>query len=334
MFEMRNTTLGFNVSNKKQERAVSAMVSSSNFLKQSPKIQSGKYRQELSGKGEDKLFSLLDIPIQKVARSFKMPVQYERPQSVCPQSKPEEKENTDPIKKVTERNIRTAIGGARPDHNDNIIEYFPPHASNSRLSRTSHSFRENSKTPSAKEIRQNMDKSDIFFLKKDKTENYQTRHEFNNNRNQTKYMNSDIFMLKNDKDNLDKCGERFLFKKIGNVYDTSTKSNSEWKDKNMYQNLLGHSSRSYHLLNPDVRNISKTKQEIINEANGYNPIYRQKSLCEFIDLNRVGVPNPNKVYLNAAKTSRNPFGRNTNICASYYDIHGQYRNLSEKPFIK
>jgi hypothetical protein len=327
MYEMRNTTLGFNVSNIKQERAVSAVVSSSNFLKQSPKIHSGKYRQ-VAGNNEEKLFSLLDIPIQKTARSLKMPIQYERPQSVCL------KEDNNTFNKVTERNIKTAIGRSLPVNQ--VYMNYPPHALNTRLSKTSHSNRENSKTSSAREIKQTMDKSDIFFLNKNESrkENFAMKHDNFNQRNQTKNSNSDIFMLKNDNDNLNKCGEKYLFKTINNVYDTSTRSNSEWKDKNIYDNLLNHSSRTYHMLNPDIKNISKTKQDIMNEATSYNPIYRQKSLCEFIDLNRVGVPNPNKAYLNAAKTSKNPFARNTNICAAYNDIYGGYRNLCDKPFDK
>ena len=168
----------------------------------------------------------------------------------------------------------------------------------------------------------------------EKSENFNTIRDHYNSKNQVKHTDSDLFMIKNDKTSFDKSGEKYLFKSINNKYDITTNSNSEWKDKNMYKNFIGYTSIQYDILNPGNKSISKTKEIIYNEANGFNPVNRQKSLCEFIDLNRVGVPNPNKVFLNAANSSKNAFCRNSNICSTFLDMHNKCKDISERPFVK
>ena len=77
----------------------------------------------------------------------------------------------------------------------------------------------------------------------------------------------------------------------------------------------------------------KTKEEIYQEHNG-SPANRQKALCEYIDLNRVACPNPNKEYLKAFNASNTAFNKSSNICANYQDLHKMYGSLCEKPFVK
>src|SRR5690606_3422165 len=96
--------------------------------KQSPKSQSGKFRNtEYKG---DKLFSLLDIPVSKVARSIKMPVQYLRPEEkkqtvstiepeVCNSAR-ETRPIQEPLYKMTERNIKTANSTVKSLHNEKV----------------------------------------------------------------------------------------------------------------------------------------------------------------------------------------------------------------------
>jgi hypothetical protein len=331
------------------QRASSAQPGYTYFLsKQSPKLGRGSLR-----KNDDsfkKLFSLLDIPASKVARSLKMPLQYERPDNInhtieSADSFKEQMSKTNGFdsifnsKAILERNIKTASNSIRPNYNEKVMVQYPPHASNLRISKTSQSqrnFADNLPGQNVKEIKKKMQDSDVFFLKKTnaKVDNFNTLKDWYNNKDQTIYNDSDIFLRKDDALSRSKSGEKYFFKKKEKLYDTTCKSNSEWIDKNLYQTLLGHSSRDYHILNPGIKHISKTRQDIINDTATYNPIYRQKSLCEFIDLNRVGVPNPNKEFLKAFRTSKNAFCKNTNICANYLDIHREYRDLSDRPFVK
>ncbi len=57
-------------------------------------------------------------------------------------------------------------------------------------------------------------------------------------------------------------------------------------------------------------------------------------IYRFNDLTRVGVPNSNKEFLNAYSKSKNAFARNSNLCATYLDIHRLYKDMSDKPFVK
>ena len=179
---------------------------------------------------------------------------------------------------------------------------------------------------SVKEIKMKMYESDIFFSRQPSSEN---KHlvKLNN------YQTSDIHMKKNDSVNLKKNGEVYLLKNKTSLYNTAFRSNSEWHPKNSYPTLLNHCSTDYHILNPGIKHISKTRKDI-DGGKEFNPVLRQKSLCEFIDLTRVGVPNPNKEYLNAFKKNPKCFARESNICSAYLDIHGKYVGLCDKPFVK
>jgi hypothetical protein len=193
---------------------------------------------------------------------------------------------------------------------------------------------------SVKEIKKKAQESDIFFTKnsKYKEQNFNKARENHHKSKAIDYQDSDIFMLKNNNLSLEKNAEKYLEaqNKIA-AYNTSSRSNSEWQPKNACASLLNHGSTKYSLLNPDAKNSSKTKEQIIAESmsiNNFNPIFKQKSLCEFLDLTRVGVPNPNKEYLNALKKTKNGFGREANMCSTYLDLHRMYRGISDRPFVK
>ena len=107
--------------------------------------------------------------------------------------------------------------------------------------------------------------------------------------------------------------------------------------------LLNHVSTEYNILNPNIKNFSKLKTEILNECehkkninsvNCFNPIYRQKGLCEFIDLTRNGAPNPGKDYLSSYNKSNDAFRIRNDICSSLGDSYNSCKNLLNKPFIK
>ena len=171
-------------------------------------------------------------------------------------------------------------------------------------------------------LREKMYKSDIFHQKTPEKQP-------NNNTNKIIFNNSDIFNIKNNIEN----------NKINNElkYTSSRESKSEWKPKNLMPTLLNHSSSKFHILNQSIKNISKTKDEIINECkNNYNNVNycnKQKSLCEYIDLTRVSSSNINIDYHKALKMNKKTFNINNNICSQFYDIFGSYKSLCEKPFV-
>ena len=101
--------------------------------------------------------------------------------------------------------------------------------------------------------------------------------------------------------------------------------------------LLNHASSKFHILNQSIKNISKTKDEIINECkNKYNNVNycnKQKSLYEYIDLTRVSSSNINIDYHKALKMNKKTFNVHNNICSQFYDIFGSYKSLCDKPFV-
>ena len=162
-----------------------------------------------------------------------------------------------------------------------------------------------------------------------------------------KYRDSDIFNLRLDKSVIEKSGEHSYFKKLLSdenkdnkklTYNVSNETVLGWGLRRPLPSIYNHTSTKNNLLNRDIKNIGDTKENIINEskriANGFNPIHKQKSLCEFIDLSRVSAPNINIDYNKAITNNPNVFKRKNEISSEYYDIYGQYSSLCDKPFKK
>jgi len=195
--------------------------------------------------------------------------------------------------------------------------------------------------PASREIKKKMTDSNIF-LTKNKTNSssqknliYDLKHErapnSNSNTNKKDYWGSDIFMSKNNTEiNTSKAQ---LSKSKETTYNVSTRSNSEWNDKVSHPSLFNHTSVKYHILNPSIKHIFKTKEDI-KESTAFNPVHRQKSLCEYRDLTRVGQPNMNREYYSALEKSPEIFRRTSDICANFLDIHRGYKGLIEHPFNK
>jgi len=386
-----------------QNQSISSPKFSSNKFqgiksaKQSPKIISGKLRD--ASCETSKLFSCLDIPIEKIARGTKVPAQYQRPTTVKEQnfnrtamtgffSKNQNKDLCSPkneindsneneqetfnklkensneqdivkIKKLTNIEIpnsfHTMQNGSSKVNDQKPFESAKQFQSTSRdkwmpnkyreferLVKTAHSRRDtHSNLPEVdvKQIKSKMQESDIFFLKDSngRKDNISSPKEHLSKTRAKNFQESDIFMIKNNKIAIDKNGEKYLnidSKKKFN-FNTWSQSNSEWSAHVGKNSLLNHGSVQYHLLNPNLKAISKTKEIIFAESKSeLNPVHRQKSLCEFLDLTRVGVPNTNKLLVNTLKNSKNIYNKESNICSSYLDIHRLYRGISEKPFMK
>ncbi len=209
--------------------------------------------------------------------------------------------------------------------------------------------------PNPRIINQKMLESDIFFYKNkgDPKDNLFSNN-INNNKlrslkNEIKnfnippfpkpdYNNSDVFILKDNEASQKKNGEKYLtnenkYKKIG--YYPTDKSNSEWSPKIFVKSYMNHNSCDYDLFNPYMKKKIYTKDQISKEANGINPINRQKSITEFVDITRNFVPNCNKDFVNAIAKDNKIFSRKQELCSNFLNLHKkEYNNLSYQPFVK
>ena len=196
--------------------------------------------------------------------------------------------------------------------------------------------------------KQNIEESDIFFQNKN-IKKKDLLNEISKNKElaiQTFY-SSDIFNKRMDPDIIKKSGETSFFKDNCLKEDNKTdklrfNKNSEspkgWGVRESIPSLLNYSSIKFSPLNPGIKNFCKTKDNIFNECEqkykGHNPINKQKSLSEFIDLTNVNASNYNNDYNNVLKKNPNAFKKNENIFTEYYKIYYNYNNISEKPFYK
>jgi hypothetical protein len=195
----------------------------------------------------------------------------------------------------------------------------------------------------SKEISKKMNDTDVFFTKNKKI----LKNVFNQRKKDSSvYSYSDIHCIKNDIPTLSRCGETYLFKKsIKNKYTSVNESNSKWKASSNLPNLVNYSSIEYNILCPDTKSNNKTKQNIIEECTNktnndnnkkmfFNPTHKQKGLSEFIDITQNGSGNPGKEFEKIFK--ENPFccQQHSDVCATFGDLHLNYRSTCTKPFFK
>lgn len=156
-----------------------------------------------------------------------------------------------------------------------------------------------------------------------------------------KYLDSDIFNLRNSKNILEKSGE-YSYINAKNLKQFKYNVNNEtllgWKLRKPLPSFLNYSSSKYSLFNRDMRNSGKTKEDIINEVrkinNNFNPAHKQKGLTEFIELSRVSAQNINADYNKALSDDPNIFKKKNNLSTEFLDLHTKYNNLCDKPFQK
>ena len=198
----------------------------------------------------------------------------------------------------------------------------------------------------SKEIKQKMNETDIFFVKSKKIMKNILNEKINYS---NLYTDSDIFSMKNDSVNLSKCGETYLFKsKLKNRYTSVNESNSKWEPSSNLPNLVNYPSKEFNILSPDKKYYNKTKQKIIEECKNkinninnqdnknifFNPTHKQKGLSEFIDITQNGSGNPGREFIKSFKENPLCFQQNSDVCATYGDIHLDYRPTCTRPFIK
>ena len=189
--------------------------------------------------------------------------------------------------------------------------------------------------------------SDIFFMKNKDINKEENKNQTIAKQNLYKFTDSDIFNLKNnDPIIIEKSGERSFFRNLKNIseniknvtYNMNNETLLGWKLRNPLPSLYNYTSTQYHLLNRNIKNIGKTKETVFNECkklpDNFNPIHKQKSLCEFIDLCRVSAPKINNDYNKAINMNPNVFRRKNESSSEFFDIYNHYNSICDKPFQK
>ena len=199
----------------------------------------------------------------------------------------------------------------------------------------------------SKEISKKMYDSDVFFAK-NKTK---INEVFPKKNNSTIYTNSDIFCIKKDTVSLSKCGETYLFKSFSkNKYTPVNESNSKWEPSSNLPNLMNYTSKEFNIISPDKKTNSKTRPKIIEESKirfknnniidennknlFFNPTHKQKGISEFIDITQNGSGNPGREFVKSFKDNSLCFHKNSDVCATFGDVHLDYKNICTRPFVK
>jgi hypothetical protein len=144
------------------------------------------------------------------------------------------------------------------------------------------------------------------------------------------YTKSDIFNLKDDNLSRIKTSEKYLYKKNYKPLsiDLQKKTNINnvgWFPKELKnKSRISVSSVGFNILCPDIKNISPTKKDIdtLNKNNTYKP----NLMSEFVDKCKPGDTELRKDYTNTLNQNKNIFHRK-NYCASYNDLHHEYKDL-------
>lgn len=197
-------------------------------------------------------------------------------------------------------------------------------------------------------FKQNIEESDLFLQNKNIIKKEQLNEISRNKAKAIKtFYSSDIFNKKIDPYIIKKSGEITYFKNSqinkGKIFERmkftkNSESPNGWRIRESIPSLLNYSSSNYNPLSPSTKNISKTKANIFNDCiqkfKGHNPIKKQKSLSEFVDLTNVNASNYNINYNNVLNKNPNSFKKIENMFTEYYKIYYNYSNISEKPFYK
>ena len=144
------------------------------------------------------------------------------------------------------------------------------------------------------------------------------------------YTKSDIFNLKDDNLSKIKTSEKYLYKKNYKPLsiDLQKKTNINnvgWCPKELKnKSRISVSSVEFNILCPNIKNISPTKKDI--DTLNKNNAYKANLMSEFVDKCKPGDTVLRKDYNNTLKQNKNIFHRK-NYCASYNDLHHEYKDL-------
>ena len=149
------------------------------------------------------------------------------------------------------------------------------------------------------------------------------------------YHKSDIFYLINDSLSKEKTSEKYLFKpnysprKLENEKKTNI-NEVGWTSKlEKNKSRIGCSSVAFNIINPSLQCLSPMKKDIdkINKNN----FEKAPLISDYIDMCKPGDTGLRKDFSDLLEENKNAFHRK-NYCASYSDLHHEYKDLVNNAF--
>ena len=152
---------------------------------------------------------------------------------------------------------------------------------------------------------------------------------------QKDYHKSDIFYLVNDSLSKGKSSEQYLFKPnySPRKLEKSKKTNINevgWEPKlEKNKSRIGCSSVAFNIINPDLKCLSPMKKEI--DILNKNNFEKAPLISDYIDMCKPGDTGTRKEFNDIYEENKNVFHRK-NYCASYYDLHHEYKDIVNNVF--
>ena len=178
-------------------------------------------------------------------------------------------------------------------------------------------------------IKNKINYSDIFFVKKENNNNI-NNNTFNNTNN--KYLHSNIFNTKSITNfDIEKSSEKYLFNKTNlQKYSKISESKSDfipYKINNINQlNTNNLTNEKYNIIAPNIKNyLDIVKKDIKNN----NKI---KGLSEFYDKTRKTSCNNNEDYQKAYKNNKFTFRKVHQMCGDFIESYNISKSLVNHPF--
>ena len=192
---------------------------------------------------------------------------------------------------------------------------------------------------SLKEIKEKMNKSDVFFLNNIEMNDLEKHMKETRTEKYNIYFDSDIFNIKNDDISIKKIGEKYLFNNPKIIkYTSSRESKSAWEHNIPTKHSNNFSSKHYNILSPYRKNDLLNKDDlykIVNQSTTLtNPFNRQKGISKYLDLANNCSSNFGKEYSKIFNLNPNCFKKIPEYCSSFGDLYLQYKNLCGEPFHK
>ena len=141
---------------------------------------------------------------------------------------------------------------------------------------------------------------------------------------------NDIFNLKDDNFTKQKTSEQYLFKNNykpmkTNIDKETNINNIGWSPKELKsRSKINMSSVAFNILCPNFKDISPSKRELdlLNHNNSYKP----NLISEYVEKCKPGDTELRKEYIDKLNDNKTIFHRK-NYCASYNDLHHEYKDL-------
>ena len=152
---------------------------------------------------------------------------------------------------------------------------------------------------------------------------------------QKDFHKSDIFYLVNDNLSKGKTSEQYLFKPNYSPRklekDKKTNINEVgWEPKlEKNKSRIGCSSVAFNIINPTLKCLSPMKKEI--DSLNKNNFEKPPLISDYINMCKPGDTGLRKDYSDILEENKNIFHRK-NYCASYSDLHHEYKDLVNKIF--